>query len=363
VPENHNEQPSIAPGIPLSLDGITRLLAALGGIAYATGVVAINTYLHELGIADFSFAKPKLLLTGILVLFTLLVLASPIFFLAWWIVSFRGPADRELPSLRWIVFLNAVSLILLVWASATLCFRRDPGLGQITVRETWEHISTDHALAEWLATLDVAWKVYAPLFFGSFFVGAATWLFDQTKALKKSSESSLEIFYFSVSVAAVSIAVIAYVYIFIRTFYPAIPQEYGGGAPYFQSFAITDGERCHFQEIGIPFDDQMPGVTQPLPVLHETDAMIAVWLRDQPAEGTRPAAKDPRNWKFKVVQIDKAQITAMRAYPQPKPAGFPKLSTGVPACAAPQSPTPDSGSNPIPGQNASPNAAEPGTKH
>jgi hypothetical protein len=53
----------------LKLEGLTKYGAALAAVAYATGVVAINTYLHELGIADFSFAKPKLLLTGILILF------------------------------------------------------------------------------------------------------------------------------------------------------------------------------------------------------------------------------------------------------------------------------------------------------
>lgn len=52
------------------LSGLTKLVTVAAASAYASGVIAINTYLHGLGIVDFSFAKPKLLLTGITVLFT-----------------------------------------------------------------------------------------------------------------------------------------------------------------------------------------------------------------------------------------------------------------------------------------------------
>src|SRR5580658_3287737 len=55
---------------------LTKLFGVLSALAYGTGVVAINTYLHGLGIADFSFAKPKFFLTGTLIFSTFLLLAA-----------------------------------------------------------------------------------------------------------------------------------------------------------------------------------------------------------------------------------------------------------------------------------------------
>ena len=88
----------------LNLGGLTKIVTVLAAaLAYGTGVVAINTYLHALGIADFAFAKPKLLLAGIMILFSLMLLASHLFFLAWSLASRHGPAgNARLPSLRWL---------------------------------------------------------------------------------------------------------------------------------------------------------------------------------------------------------------------------------------------------------------------
>jgi hypothetical protein len=52
-------------GNQLDLGALTKFGAVSAALAYATGMLAINTYLHKLGIADFSFAKPKLILTGV----------------------------------------------------------------------------------------------------------------------------------------------------------------------------------------------------------------------------------------------------------------------------------------------------------
>src|SRR5277367_6683363 len=84
----------------------TKVITILGAFAYVTGAIAINTYLHELGIVDFSFAKPKLLLTGILVLFTFALLALPPFFVAWSMASAsrHGPPGQTYASIRGMYF-------------------------------------------------------------------------------------------------------------------------------------------------------------------------------------------------------------------------------------------------------------------
>lgn len=297
-----------------NLAGLTKAVTVLAALAYGTGVIAINTYLHALGIADFSFAKPKLLLTGIVIVFSFLLLASHLFFLAWSLASCHGPAERELPSLKWIAFWALLFLLLLVGASALLCFQSNTGLGQLTVRQARNSMNAGAHLFRVRATLRVAGEVYLPVLVAAFFVYAGTRIYDRCKLKTSSPKGRLEQFYFVVTLAAMMICAIGFVYIFTRTFYPAIPQEFGGGKPYFESLAIEESERCKLQQIGIPFEEQQPEITKPLPVLHESDSLVAVWLRC-PTEANCNGEGDGRGKShFIVVQIGKGAISSTRAY-------------------------------------------------
>jgi len=298
----------------LNLAGLTKLVTVLTALAYATGVVAINTYLHELGIADFSFAKPKLLLTGILTLFSLLLLASHLFFLAWSLASRHGPARRELPSLKWIVAWAFFFLLLLVGASALLCFQDDAGLGQITVHQARETIAANSRLFRLRATLRVASAVYLPILIATIFVYVATRIYDRARLKADRLTASLEQFYFLIAVGCISISVIGYIYMFTRTFYPAIPQEFGGGKPYYESLAIEETDRCKLQQIGVPFEDKQPEITKPLPVLHETDTLLAVWLRCPDHTDCNNGEPNTPEAHYVVVQISKAAVSSTRAY-------------------------------------------------
>jgi len=298
----------------LNLAGLTKIVTVLTALAYATGVVAINTYLHELGIADFSFAKPKLLLAGILILFSLLLLASHLFFLAWSLASRHGPVERTLPSLRWLAAWAFLFLLLLVGASAVLCFRNDTGLGQITVHQARETIATGSHLFRVRATLRVAAAVYLPILLAAIFVYVATRIFDKARLRCDKLRASLEQFYLLVALASISFAVIGYVYMFTRTFYPAIPQEFGGGKPYYESMAVEETERCRLQQIGIPFEENAPEITKPLPVLHETDTLLAVWLRCPDKKDCNNGTAGTDDAHYVVVQIGKSAVSSTRAY-------------------------------------------------
>jgi hypothetical protein len=124
----------------------------------------------------------------------------------------------------------------------------------------------------------------------------------------------LDEFYFVVTVAVVGMCAIGYVYMFTRTFYPAIPQEFGGGQPYYESFAVADDERCKLQQLGVPFEEKLPDITKPLPILHETDTLVAVWLKCSPKQNCNYGQNGVGLSHFVVVQIDKNVIEAMRAY-------------------------------------------------
>jgi hypothetical protein len=304
---------------------LTTLVSAVAAFAYVIGVVAINSYLHELGIVDFSFAKPKLLLTGILVLFTFLVLAFPLFFLTWSIASSHGQVLRTRSSLTHTLLSVFFFLFLLILASAWLCVQKQPsgqmqpGLGQITAWWIWELIrkwpfmKQEGFSTRPLAALMIALAVYVPVFLAVASAYVATRLFDQARSENPALQISFKWFYFIVAIGLVVMSTIGYIYVFTGTFYPAIPQEFGGGQPYYESFAIAEEDRCPLQQLGIPFlPSHQQNITEPLPVLHETDTLVAVWLKNIPSPNGGKGGDDG-SWtsRFVVAELDKKQINAM----------------------------------------------------
>jgi hypothetical protein len=294
----------------LDLGALSKLAAGCAALAYATGTLAISAYLHQLGVTDFSFAKPKLILTGVLVLFTFLLLTPMPVFVAWRMTGEGRTLHLSGRTLFWLL----LPLFLLISASACLCFRERTGLGQIAVWKVWAMISADmkerNVLTESLATLTIAVEVYLPVWIA---VGSAFWakrLFSRAKLQASTSEILAQKVYFSFATGLAIVFIIGYVYAFAFTFYPAISPAIGGGKPYFESFAIVEEERCQLQQLGIPFNTERPNVTKFLPVLHESDALVAVWLeRNNGTDGIE-------NWSSVVVQLGKEQIGATVADPR-----------------------------------------------
>jgi hypothetical protein len=296
----------------------TKVVSIVAAFAYATGVIAINTYLHELGIVDFAFAKPKLLLTGIMVLFTYLLLAFPAFFLAWSVAARHGQMARRLSSLRQIMILFLVSLLLLLGASIFSCFQEHPAMGQSTVWDVWRWTKPEHNdFKRLLASLLVALEVYVPVLVAALSFYAAARLLDQERVEDLVPQVSLRRFSLAIAASVFVVAAIGYIVVFTNTFYSVIPQEFGGGQPYFQSYAVPEGDVCQLQQLGIPFMSNRLNITQPLPVLHETDTMVAVWLRDTSKEG----------WSFVVTELDRNLITATKVVAGSDNPSLPQLSS------------------------------------
>jgi len=287
----------------IDLGALTRYAAFSGGLAYATGMLSINIYLHQVGVTDFSLAKPKLILTGVLILLTFLLLAIfPVFF-AEWISGRRAVGGPTLSPSKGFVCLLLFPLFLLIAASACLCFR-SPGEGQILVWRVWEgiHANRQTVYNRTLATLAIAAAVYLPICIGAVSAFSAARLFHRSKQATTASQIVPERLHFPLALSVAVISIIGYMCVFSLTFYPAIPPAFGGGQPYQESFVIAEAQRCEWQQLGIPFIDERFNATAPLPVLHESDALVAVWL----------PADDPEKWRPILVQLDKNQITAAR---------------------------------------------------
>jgi hypothetical protein len=292
------------------LGAVSKFGAASAALAYATGTLTINIYLHQLGITDFSLAKPKLIVTGVLVLLTFLLLVPLPVFVAWRIAGPRGLEERTQPASKGIVFWPLLPLFLLIAASADLCFKENPGLGQTAVWTLWKLIAPQNRVAKGLVSLGIAVEIYVPVCVAGASAFAASRFFSRASTSSKSEIHPERVVYFLFLTALAVGSIIGYIYIFSITFYPAIPTEFGGGKPYFESFVIAEEGRCQLQQFGMPFRQEQPNVTKFLPVIHESDVLVAVWLE------TKKQTDDPMNWHSVVVQLDKTQISAAVADPR-----------------------------------------------
>lgn len=326
-----NETPTQRTALPegkgatnLDIGELTKIGAVSAALAYAMGMLTINTYLHKLGIADFSLARPKLILTGVLVFFSFSLLALLPVFVAWRLAGGQPGRTHS----RKILFLLLVPLLALFGASLYLCFGTI-GLGQITVWGIWELINQITVWLGWnlerqrnfftevLASLVVTAEVYFPICVAAGSAFVAVWLLRRQNT-QDNSWLNPERLYLFLSIALAVISALGYMIVFSLTFYAAIPQAFGGGKPYFQSFVIAEDGRCQLQQLGIPFLDGQPNVTEPLPVLHESDNTVAVWLERKTTATQRRSGTTKRegSWQTIVVQLDKREISASMAYPQ-----------------------------------------------
>jgi len=152
------------------LGAVTKFVTALAAMAYCTGVIAINTYLHGLGITDFSFAKPKLLLTGALILASFLLSASFPFFFKW-VRAVRTQNDSAstwkeryswgLPLLGLLYFLG------LVFAAYLLSFRLESPLGQVRGWWIWQYLGHQTTSKRFLAMALIVLGIYGPAYAAS----------------------------------------------------------------------------------------------------------------------------------------------------------------------------------------------------
>jgi hypothetical protein len=185
-------------------------------------------------------------------------------------------------------------------------------VGQIMVWWVWTLMKERNGFTKGLAALVIAAEVYLPVWFAVPSGFAAMRLLDRAKPEASTSKTSPATVYFPFVTALAVVSVIGYIYVFSLTFYPAIPPAIGGGKPYFESLVIAEEGRCLLQQLGMPFHDEQPNLTMFLPVLHESDTLVAVWLETE----TKNQTDDPEHWHSVVVQLDKTQISAAVADPR-----------------------------------------------
>jgi len=241
---------------------LTKIGAASAALAYGIGMLTINTYLHKLGISDFSLAKPKLILTGVLVILGFSLLGLLPIFVARRLADDGRPKRRNSRILWVLLFLP---LLFLFGASLYYCSEK-PGLGQLTVWEIHRHFTGigPHP-AVLLRSLTVTAEVYFPVCVAAVFACLAARLLHEHKT-QHDSELSPERISALVLVALAVVSVFGYMVVFSRTFYAAIPSAFGGGEPRIVNRMSHSPYRCCMNPIiRSPFGWRLPmmKVTRP----------------------------------------------------------------------------------------------------
>jgi hypothetical protein len=304
TPPQHTDQ-STQQGSHFDIATLTKVGAVAAALVYATGVLTINIYLHWFGITDFSFAKPKLVLTGILVLVSLAALCAGPIYVA---LEMANPEQisqisaklKKVPLSVKRVLLSVIPPLVLLLIADFLYFREPPGLGQLLL---WKYPGWHMPLI-----------IYALVFLVSGSAHVSSQLLRKATGIQRSHVIEMAIYLLGAVVLPL-VFVLSYIYIFALTLYPALPSAYGGGKPNFEKLVVAESGRCEMRQLGIPFDPMQPNVTVPVPVLHESESIIAAVLG-------RPAIEDCADGLLKnherwlachaVVQIDKTLIYATR---------------------------------------------------
>jgi hypothetical protein len=183
---------------------LAKVVAIAAAIAYPTGVLTSNIYLHALGITDFSFAKPKLILTGVVVLFSFVMLAPLPIFLARGRTRVHHWGELESSTSLKMLLLLVCPLLVLLAASAFLNFRKasESKELELTFSFLWNHfISCNGIGRKILGTLFIAAAVYVPIWLAAWFGYKSVRLSVHARSARRTSRLAASQIYFPVALA------------------------------------------------------------------------------------------------------------------------------------------------------------------
>jgi hypothetical protein len=213
-------------------------LAAI--IAHAVGLVVVNIYLFNLGIADFELFRPRFILTGALAL-TIVTLSTAL-----------------------------VAYLRDVWA---YCTENQLPYSRCAVR-----------LAPGLVYAGIALWALVHLLHQTVFRAIATYVvaFSVGNALVKLSQPARSYYWYRILPAAV-IGLAGGIYLlmlFSFNIYPSIPQQFGGAEPHRGQFLVKPDAKAGVVELGISFANKDASVTEPVLVLFEGNTYYVIQSED-----------------------------------------------------------------------------------
>jgi hypothetical protein len=297
---------------------IAKSASASAVVLYALGLVAVNVYLAQFGVTDFSLLKAQFVYTGVLLTVPLAVSALSLAAVDWAIPSDRGKAapsagPKEPPAgtsgapatsrpplketLRtWaphvrrgaVVVALSYALTLLVFASV-FWWLLDQGLGP----------SIGHA-----ATLDE----FATIFILAGAAGARLW--PARKPLKGEGSKAGRV---AILVLALGLTLTFNRYLdrFSDDVYPNVPRQLGGGRPFSEQLVVSPESADTIHHLGLNPDPVEPNLSEAVKILFEGTQTILVCLphsRDHQMKDPPKYVPCPSN---NVVLVNKSLIEGL----------------------------------------------------
>jgi hypothetical protein len=204
------ESPEARPRV--NLESVTRTAAFVAIVSYATGLVVVNTYLQQVGVSDFELLRPRFVTTGLLFLLMLAVGAGcPALIVALWS---RPEGQKSARVRRGIVLVGLLAAPLALFVALTL---GDLG-GSVAFYVVTAFVGVA-ALRPWIT-------------------GRAWW--TRILVLMRGPNHPTDVINSAVGLVVLVMSGTLVLVFFSRATYPYIPEQWGGGKPYYARFIVTD---------------------------------------------------------------------------------------------------------------------------
>jgi hypothetical protein len=227
--------------LPVDVERLARAAAGLALSLYVLGLIAVNGYLFQLNVSDFSLVRARFIYTGaLLVTFGVL----PYLIYSYIVQRFPeywnpGPPIESLSALAVLRIRSSAILWLALGLSLPIfCL-------MLGVYE-----SNDYSGVEgWIDSLNI---VFRPYVFGLLVAFLSVVAYPQYLAGRNGGWPNTQVVRYSLFLLAEMFFLALYISIFMQSTYPHIPEQFGGGRPSTVQLLVKKDDVSGARELGIP---------------------------------------------------------------------------------------------------------------
>lgn len=305
TPPNEPSEGRVAPfaGWP-DVEKIGRIAASATVVAYILGLLIVNVYLYQIGVTDFSVLRTRFILTGFLATLPLMALALLVSTSALAVVAFVKHQRTARNRRRWRSRLTRTALSELILV-----------LSYWTFVIYWLASSDIKFRSELFGQEDATYELIVLVIL--LFLSASSNLVDSTVYVTEEGEYDPRLWPLrrrGASIGALlpaGILLFVYIDIFASTFYPIIPEQFGGGRPKEAHIVLSEQSTALGTALGFGPATDGP-MTRRVDLLWETEHMYVVRGRGAP-DGN-------------IIQIDRDAVSAVVLGSDATRAGTPAAS-------------------------------------
>ncbi len=284
----------------VSLSSVGQLLTIVALSGYVLGLLIVNMYLFKIGVSDFSVLRPRFVLTGFLATIPLLLIANMVVAIIIAVLGFvdflrtnGARTDKRISTVFWLNTIVIASFFMVIVAVIW---------GWVTVSE----IAFRSDLFEAFDPRNVE-SLFWVLFLTPIIVTIVRINQDITENISTYHRIKLHLFGNSFGLL-LAFGFVGFVYIdfFSSTYYPIIPEQFGGGRP--KEVIIVLSPESNVLGATLGFGETTNGsMSQHVDFLWETEEMYVVRDRTVP---DAPAVQIDRDAVSAIVFISDATLGA-----------------------------------------------------